>query len=72
MNYNNINDIINLIARRDGISYEEAKFCVDDCIEELRYIINSGGYGMYQEAEDAIASILGLEPDYLDIILNEI
>ena len=72
MNYNNINDIINLIARRDGISYEEAKFCVEDCLEEVRRIIYNGGYGMYQEVEDILMSELGLEPDYLDLILDEI
>ena len=72
MNYNNINDIINLIARRDGISFEEAKFCVNDCIEELRYILNSGGYGMYEEAEDVVMSELGLEPEFLEILIENL
>lgn len=62
----NINDIINLIARRDNISILEATNIVEDCQEEMNDAIMRANY---QECEDILASYLGLEPDYLDLFL---
>lgn len=64
----NVDDIINLIARRDNISVDEAINIVNDCMEELESAIMRGNW---QEAEDIVASYLGLEPDYLDILMTE-
>lgn len=68
MNVNTANDIINLIARRDNISELEAMNVVNDCMEEMEGAIMRGNW---QEAEDILASYLGLEPDYLDILMAE-
>lgn len=65
---NSIEDIIMLVAYRDKISPNEARAIVNDCIEELRDAVLRGNY---QETEDIVMMYLGLEPDYLDILLNE-
>ena len=65
---NTVEDIINLISRRDNISYLEAMNIVNDCMEEMEGVIMRGNW---QEAEDIVASYLGLEPDYLDILMAE-
>ena len=61
---NNINDIANVIARRDGISFNEAMEAINNCIEELQ------DAQTLEEAEDCVVFWLGLEPDVLDILLN--
>ncbi len=68
MNCHNVEDIVKLIARRDGISIEEAYACVMDCQTELDYVVARGG--SYDEVVEVIADILGLEPDYMDILLD--
>lgn len=68
MNVNTVNDIINLISRRDNISYIEAMNVVNDCMEEMESAVMRGNW---QEAEDILASYLGLEPDYIDILMTE-
>lgn len=68
MEVNAVNDIINLIARRDNISNLEAMNVVNDCMEEMEGAVMRGNW---QEAEDILASYLGLEPDYLDILMTE-
>lgn len=65
---NTVNDIINLIARRDNISVLEATNIVSECMDEMESAIVMGNW---QEAEDILASYLGLEPDYLDILMTE-
>ena len=68
MEVNAVNDIINLIARRDNISYIEAMNVVNDCMEEMEDAVMRGNW---QEAEDILANYLELEPDYLDILMTE-
>lgn len=65
---NTVNDIINLIARRDNISTLEATNIVSECMEEMEEAV---AQGYWQEAEDILMSYLGLEPDYLDILMTE-
>lgn len=65
---NTVEDIINLISRRDNISYIEAMNIVNECMEEMEGAVMRGNW---QEAEDILASYLGLEPDYLDILMME-
>lgn len=68
MSCNSVEDIIKLIMHRDNISYNEARYCVEDCMTELNYIAARGG--SYDEVADAIYMMLGLEPDYIDILLD--
>ena len=65
---NTVNDIINLIAHRDNISTLEATNIVSECIDEMEDAILRGNW---LEAEDILMSYLGLEPDYLDILMTE-
>ena len=65
---NTVEDIIQLISHRDNISYIEAMNVVNECMEEMESAITMGNW---QEAEDILASYLGLEPDYLDILMTE-
>lgn len=65
---NSVDDIIRLIARRDNISYIEAMNIVNECMEEMENAILNANW---QEAENILASYLGLEPDYLDILMAE-
>lgn len=65
---NTVNDIINLIARRDHISTLEAMNIVSECMNEMEEAV---AQGYWQEAEDILMSYLGLEPDYLDILMTE-
>lgn len=57
-----MNEIINILMRRDHISENEARNLIEDCKEEIE---NAIAGGRYMEAEDIIASYLGLEPDYI-------
>ena len=65
---NTVNDIINLIARRDHISTLEAMDIVNECMEEMGEAV---AQGRWQEAEDILMAYLDLEPDYLDILMTE-
>lgn len=65
---NTVNDIINLIARRDNISVLEATNIVSECMNEMEEAV---AQGYWQEAEDILMSYLGLESDYLDILMTE-
>lgn len=62
-------EIIEILMRRDGISRDEAEEYLQDCVDELQDCIAEGGF-LYQ-LEDIVAYNLGLEPDYLDVLLNE-
>lgn len=59
-------EIINILMRRDGISENEARNLVEDCMEEIETAIAEG---RYYEAEDIFMSEIGLEPDYLISLL---
>ena len=65
---NTVDDIINLISRRDNISYIEAMNVVNECMEEMENAVLNANWS---EAEDILASYIGLEPDYLDILMTE-
>lgn len=65
---NTVNDIINLIARRDNISVLEATNIVSECMNEMEEAV---AQGYWQEAEDILMAYLDLEPDYLDILMTE-
>ena len=56
-----------LIAKRDGISLAEAIAAVDQFLDGVHELIDSGG--SIQEIEDYLLDELGLEPDYLEYLL---
>ena len=62
-----LNDIIEMISKRDGISYNEAANCVEECQDEIAYILEHNP--TYDAIAECIASILNLEPDYMDILM---
>ena len=63
-----LNDIIKLIQKRDGISYNEAVNCVKDCQDEIKYILEHNP--TYDAVADCIKDYLSLQPDYLQILLD--
>lgn len=67
MEVQTVDDIVRLIKYRDNLSIREARTIVDDCIDELKHC----NYTI-DNPEDIIADYLGLEPDYLDILIQEI
>lgn len=62
-----MDDIVEILVRRDNISYEEANAAIDDCINEIYEAIDEGCSLM--DLEEIVKVNLGLEPDYLDEIL---
>lgn len=62
----NLEELALLIARRDAISYNEAMDIIRETAAELEIAFMNGD--LY-EAEDIMADMLGLEPDYLDLFI---
>ena len=56
-----MNEIIKILMRRDGLTKEEAMELIEECIDEIE---NGNLY--------ACEDVLGLEPDYYDILFNYI
>lgn len=63
---NNLRELAEMIAKRDGISYDEAAIMVKETAMEMEEAFMDGSI---IEAEDILASSLGLEPDYLDLFI---
>ena len=63
-----VQEIAEILMRRDGISYNEAMDMVERCQEELEILVQGGG--SIDDAEDCVAYWLGLEPDYLVTLLD--
>ena len=61
-----IEELAEMIARRDNISYEEALKAVHDCATMLEEAFMRGSL---IDAEDTLQYELGLEPDYLDLFI---
>lgn len=62
----NFDELAAMIARRDGISINEAYEAIEETQELLQEALATGSINM---AEDILASQLQIEPDYLDIFL---
>ena len=62
----NFDELARMIARRDGISINEAYEAIEETQEMLQEAFAAGSITM---AEDILASELGLELDYLDLFL---
>lgn len=63
-----VQEIAEILMRRDGISYNEAMDMVERCQDELEILVQGGG--SLDDAEECIAYWLGLEPDYLVTLLD--
>lgn len=72
MDINMIDDIISLLMRRDAISEEEARSAVRECRAKINEVLcgETMDFGVYDEVVDIIGTELGLEPDYIDVILG--
>jgi len=55
-----------MLAKRDGISYEEELAMIRDVAAEMEQAFFDGSL---DEAEDILRMELGLEPDYLDLFI---
>lgn len=60
----NFDELARMIARRDGISFNEAYEAIEETESMLQEAFAAGSITM---AEDILASELGLELDYIDI-----
>jgi hypothetical protein len=55
-----------MMAKRDGIPYEDELAAIRDCAAEMEYAFYNGDLN---RAEDILRVELGLEPDYLDLFI---
>lgn len=61
-------DLVKLIAKRDGISENEAYEICEQCRHDILHAIDKN-CGI-EEVEDILIDWLGLEPDYLMDLMN--
>lgn len=61
-----LEELAQMIAKRDGISYEEGLATVRDCAAEMESAFMNGSL---DEAEEILKDYLGLELDYLDLFI---
>lgn len=64
-----------LLVKRDEIEFEDALELINyvqEQIDELFGVEDDNPYGLFEVIEDLIASELGLEPDYMELFLEEI
>lgn len=59
-------EVIQILMRRDGLTRTEAISEIDDFREEAYALMEEGAY---DEVEDLLIDYLGLEPDYLTSLL---
>ena len=61
-----LEELAQMIAKRDSISYEEALGIVRDAAADMEHAFYNGSL---DEAEDILRGYLNLEPDYLDLFI---
>ena len=61
-----IEELAQMIAKRDDISYNEAMSAVRDCAAEMELAFMDGSL---DAIEDILRESLQLEPDYLDLFI---
>ena len=61
-----LEELAEMIANRDGISYNEALICVHDAAADMEHAFYNGNL---DEAEDILRESLSLEPDFLDLFI---
>ena len=62
----NLEELARMIARRDGLTYNEGVAAVHDCQIAMESAFLAGDL---DGVEDALRTELGLEPDYLDLFI---
>jgi|11_taG_2_1085331.scaffolds.fasta_scaffold23670_2 hypothetical protein len=62
--------IVETLMKRDGISRSEAEALKSEAKAELEEILNSGGLENLHLAYDICYDHFGLEPDYLDELVD--
>ena len=61
-----IEELAQMIARRDDISYQDALACIRDAAADMEQAFYNGNLDL---AEDILRTSLSLEPDYLDLFI---
>jgi len=61
-----LEELAEMIANRDGITYSEAIAAVRDCAADMEHAFYNGSL---DEAEDILRMDLGLELDYMDLFI---
>lgn len=62
-------EIVQILMRRDGITERDAWELIDQCQEEINDLLRGDSVNI-NDVEDAVACWLGLEPDYLIYFLS--
>ena len=62
-----LEELATMMAKRDGISYNEAMLSIEDCANEMESAFYRGNLF---EVEDILRDWLNLEPDYLFLFIN--
>lgn len=65
----NLDELAGLIAKRDNLSMFEAQNVMDNCLDLVREAIEENE--PLEILEDIVREELGLEPDYLELLLVE-
>lgn len=63
----NINELAEMMARRDGLTVEEELEIIRVAAVDMETAFYNGDLGL---AEEILRSDLGLEPDYLMLFIN--
>lgn len=61
-----IYELAQMLSKRDGIPVEAELVAIRCCIKDIEYAIMDGNY---EEVDLILREDLGLEPDYLDILI---
>ena len=61
-----LEELAEMIANRDGITYHEAIAAVRDCAADMEHAFYNGSL---DQAEDILRMDLGLELDYMDLFI---
>lgn len=61
-----LEELAEMIAKRDNISYDEAFSAVRDCAINMEHAFYNGNLDL---AEEILREDLGLEPDYMDLFI---
>ena len=61
-----LEELAQMIAARDGISYGEGLAAVRDCAQEMEWAFMNGSL---DDAEEILRTSLQLELDYLDLFI---
>ena len=66
-----MNEVIEIVAARDNLSWREAEAAVMDVVEQFRAMTEEHNFNL-EEYEDLLREELELEPDYLPALLFEV